>query len=461
MNTGIEIPTGCEVRLITSRWPGKCKACGLEYERQSPVYWVKGARGLTYCVECYRSHVGSEKAIERGEDERGEHEVETEAERRARYESMSVAELKKACMGLGIGSGVWRQGAAKAALIEALVSGQVVEKGGSGMPPAPIVEPGPIAATGAAGGDAIAALLAKVAVSAVEGRIQALETEIASKVSVTPEQVQGAVDEALRIAREPLRVEVQVGETVRKVEGLAHHLLPKLIRVMARRQAPFMVGPAGTGKTSAWLQAAEALGVRPFVFSCHAQMTESRIFGYQDARGQYRPSLFREAWERGGAFLFDEGDNMNENLLASVNGAVANGHCAFPDGMVERHPDCIIGMAGNTFGTGADRVYVGRTQLDGATLDRFAFIPWPVDEALEGAATGVDQESWIAYVRKCREAADRLKSRHIISPRASIEGARALRDGDDVEFVLGAFLWRGCGAEDRRRIEAEAGVYHV
>jgi cobaltochelatase CobS len=43
--------------------------------------------------------------------------------------------------------------------------------------------------------------------------------------------------------------------------------------------------------------------------------------------------------------------------------------------------DCIVATA-NTFGTGADRVYVGSLQIDGATLDRFAFLEWPYDEGL-------------------------------------------------------------------------------
>ena len=51
--------------------------------------------------------------------------------------------------------------------------------------------------------------------------------------------------------------------------------------------------------------------------------------------------------------------------------------------MVKRHPKFICIGAGNTYGTGPDRVYVGRQELDGASLDRFDFLEWAYDETLE------------------------------------------------------------------------------
>ncbi|MCH7728630.1 MAG: hypothetical protein IH991_19420, partial [Planctomycetes bacterium] len=60
-------------------------------------------------------------------------------------------------------------------------------------------------------------------------------------------------------------------------------------------------------------------------------------------------------------------------MLVVVNAALANGHLRLPDGTtVDRHADFVCAAAANTFGTGADRQYVGRNQLDAATLDRFA-----------------------------------------------------------------------------------------
>ena len=68
-----------------------------------------------------------------------------------------------------------------------------------------------------------------------------------------------------------------------------------------------------------------------------------------------------------------------------LNSALANGSCAFADGMVKRHEDFILIATANTFGNGANAQYVGRNQLDSATLDRFVTIEWGYDEELEMA----------------------------------------------------------------------------
>jgi cobaltochelatase CobS len=83
--------------------------------------------------------------------------------------------------------------------------------------------------------------------------------------------------------------------------------------------------------------------------------------------------------------------------------------------------------AGNTFGRGASREYVGRQQLDAATLDRFTVFEVDYDEALELAIAGNDD--WTRYVQKVRKAVEREKVRAIVSPRASISGAKLLAVG--------------------------------
>ena len=50
--------------------------------------------------------------------------------------------------------------------------------------------------------------------------------------------------------------------------------------------------------------------------------------------------------------------------------------------------------AGNTTGAGADMKFVGRNQLDGATLDRFVFVFWEYDEDFEVHVAGDDQREW-------------------------------------------------------------------
>ena len=135
------------------------------------------------------------------------------------------------------------------------------------------------------------------------------------------------------------------------------------------------------------------------------------ITGYMDATGDYVRTAFRNAFEHGGVFLFDEVDNGNANALGVVNSALANGSMAFPDGMVKRHPDFLCVASANTYGRGADRQYVGRQALDAAFMDRFEVIHVDYDEALEEAlclATGLDSQrvkAVLGYVRCLRATA--------------------------------------------------------
>lgn len=80
-------------------------------------------------------------------------------------------------------------------------------------------------------------------------------------------------------------------------------------------------------------------------------------------------------YEGGGVHVLDELDAADPNLLLTVNTALANGYCNVPHRpdkpRAERHKDFVQIATANTVGRGADRMYVGRGQLDAATLDRF------------------------------------------------------------------------------------------
>src|SRR5215217_6156820 len=93
----------------------------------------------------------------------------------------------------------------------------------------------------------------------------------------------------------------------------------------------------------------------------------------------------------------DEIDAGNANVIIQVNAALSNGYCSFPDGMVQRHDDFIFLASANTFGDGASRQYVGRNQLDAATLDRFTTLVWEIDEELEEIMAGgsADGKKWL------------------------------------------------------------------
>jgi hypothetical protein len=110
--------------------------------------------------------------------------------------------------------------------------------------------------------------------------------------------------------------------------------------------------------------------------------------------------------------------------------------------------------AANTYGRGADRLYVGREQLDASSLDRFGFWTMDYSEDVEHLWSG--NEAWTRTVQKYRHAAMALKVRHIISPRASIEGAKLLAAGAPQSEVEQVWIWKGLDEATVAKVKANA-----
>jgi cobaltochelatase CobS len=250
------------------------------------------------------------------------------------------------------------------------------------------------------------------------------------------------------------------GAEVRKVDGACHRMLPALIGDLQLRHNVMLVGPAGTGKSHMAQQAAEALGTEFYSIPMGPATPESRLVGYMDANGQYVRTLFREAYESGGVFLFDEIDNSSPGVLIVMNGALANGHMAFPDAMVARHPDFRCVATANTYGRGPDRKYVGRQAIDGTTLDRFTVETIDYDESLEealcrgtGAAAAVIRDV-LRYVRELRNAAEESKLALIFSPRASVGLCELLHAGRPVHDAIAVRVRKGISDQDWHKVSA-------
>lgn len=253
-----------------------------------------------------------------------------------------------------------------------------------------------------------------------------------------------------------VRVDIQLpGKDAQSLPVLSHSALPEIVAIMAAGLNLFMVGPAGSGKSTIAHQAADALGIAFYALSLGPTTPTSKLFGYMDAQGRYVRTPFREAYENGGVILLDELDNGHPGLVAEINQATANGYCAFADGMVPRHADCRIVATGNTFGRGPDRLFVGRNILDAATLDRFVTVEILIDERLEsrlarGFATDENRptiEDWIGRVHQVRRRVEELKLPVIVSPRATIDGAKLLACGLERQRVEEIRLFAGMGAD--------------
>lgn len=302
---------------------------------------------------------------------------------------------------------------------------------------------------------------------------------LASNVSLDRDEVAAIVDERLA-AVVPQRIEVVRLDGTTQDVGVQHTHFDALLRIVACRLNSWLVGPAGSGKTSAAKFVAESLGLRYLAISVGQQTTQSQLLGYYDATGKYVSTPLRDAYENGGVFLIDEADAASPATLVVINSILANGHAAFPDGVVEKHPDCVLVAAANTIGQGADSQYVGRQQADAATLDRFVFLPWESDPRIEAVACGVPfecfseapapkartflsadgaEERCAAYVRRVvaiRNSIGKLGKgvRLLVGNRANISGCKLIRAGWSVEDTLEAVVWKGCDKDTRAKVEA-------
>ncbi len=264
---------------------------------------------------------------------------------------------------------------------------------------------------------------------------------------------QGIDAEAVRrIVREeaglqPIRVTIAEPMKADKDMGLQHRNFPTLLKMIGAGVNVWLTGPAGTGKTTAAENVAKALDL-PFSFN-GAIDSEHKLLGFTDAQGRVVSRPFREAFVNGGVYLFDEVDASLPSAVLAFNAALANGHCDFPDGNFKRHENFRCIAAANTWGSGATHDYVGRAKMDAAFVDRFVSLSWENDEALErtlALSFIADQQlggKWVSFVQGVRAKIAKAGVKHVVSPRASINGAKLLQAGLSWDEVAATAVRKG------------------
>jgi len=270
-------------------------------------------------------------------------------------------------------------------------------------------------------------------------------------LSQAPEIDYNVVKELIRAELETAtrRIIIEKHDTPEIDMGKQHQLFPKVLKLAERRFNIMLVGAAGSGKTTIAKNVAKALDI-PFNFTAFcAQTTITNLMGYMDANSNYVESAFYKVYKNGGVFLGDEIDGCNPNVLVSLNAAIDNGICSFPCGLVEKHEDFLFIGCANTYGRGADKIYVGRNALDGATMNRFKFLAcdydndFELDLALKFNDDAHAVRSWVSLVQRIRNAIFDLKERVVASPRASIDGAKMLADGWSQDEILDMTIFQG------------------
>jgi len=230
---------------------------------------------------------------------------------------------------------------------------------------------------------------------------------------------------------------------VKRMEGEHYHPKFNTICNYAKwHKNVFLVGEAGTGKTTIASQVANAFDLDFAHLSCSAGMSEAHLLGRMLFDGSYVESDFVKIYEGGGVFLLDEFDAMDGNTAVVINSALANGSLSVPNRKdkptATRHDDCIIIASANTWGNGyGSNQYAGRNRLDGATLDRFTAskIHFTYDVKLERKLAGGNTDL-INTLNKLRKGVKDYSLNRIVSTRLFKAGNIALTNGETLkEFV--------------------------
>jgi cobaltochelatase CobS len=241
------------------------------------------------------------------------------------------------------------------------------------------------------------------------------------------------------------------------MEERVHEKFAEILDLAAQHMEILMIGPAGCGKSHLAEQIAKALGLRFGSISCSAGMSEGQITGRliptgDGGRFEYRRSQFVEFYEEGGVFLLDEIDAADANVLLVINQALANGHLPVPNRITnpqaKRHPDFVLIAAANTFGNGANRMYVGRNQLDESTLDRFRIGQVVMDYDRELEKSILSDSVLLAGLWSIRRKAADCQLRRVVSTRFIAKAATMKAAGWTSEKIIGQLV---CGwTQDER-----------
>lgn len=242
----------------------------------------------------------------------------------------------------------------------------------------------------------------------------------------------------------PTTISVVQGEKTKEIEGLFHKNFEQIIQIVGQKIPLMLIGPAGSGKNHTLEQVAKALDL-PFYFS-NSITQEYKLTGFIDAGGKYHETEFYKAFTTGGLFFFDEIDASCAESLIIINAALANGYFDFPNGRVNAHENFRVVAAANTFGNGADMIYVGRNQLDGATLDRFATMEFDYDENIE--RTICADEELYRFIISVRNAIKKRRLRFVVSMRATINASKMLQAGIDKKTIVKSVITKSMTKDD-------------
>ena len=250
------------------------------------------------------------------------------------------------------------------------------------------------------------------------------------------------------------------------VKGAKHACFDQAVKLSVNREPIFLIGPTGSGKSYMARQVAQATLRRdgeelPYSeVPCSAGISEGHLMGKLLPTGEqgsfeFHHAALSGAYAEGGFCTLEEIDGSDPNTLLCVNSALAGEEMALPNNptqkAIDRHEDFVLCLIGNTWGMGADRIYVGRAQLDYAFLDRFALnvIEVDYDKKLEQVLCPDQELLEMLWTWRTRISDNKL--RRIVSTRTVAKWYKYQHElGISKEDLLEAYF--GGWSEDERQL---------
>jgi len=285
---------------------------------------------------------------------------------------------------------------------------------------------------------------------------------------VTDEIRQIAMLAAKQMAEEmlPRRIELKRpdGEIKLLETEPRHERFETILKLLMMKRNVYIVGPKGTGKTHLGKQLRAALREHfnnpdYEVYFIDQSLTKYDVKGFKGPTGQYVETLVRRAVEHGGLMFIDEGDMWAAAALGSLNSVLANDFGAFPDKVVDVHPEFRCVIAANTIGQGASRAYVGRNPLDLASIDRFKFVIMDYDRKMERQIYGNSprRTTWMEYIWRLRDACHSTGNPDMEPSMRVMEDIDLLDVNMSMDEIMHSAIWKGAAPDTITKILAAAG----
>ena len=298
---------------------------------------------------------------------------------------------------------------------------------------------------------------------AIEGTENAmLETFMEETTKITEK-----VDKKIATLQRPVKVYINDVE-VKKVDGLKHKQFSKVLKCLKLFKRVWLMGPSGTGKSHLIEQCANALGFRKEEGTYEyvkgsAGVTESHLTGRMTFDGSFIDGSVARSFRNGTFLCLDEFDGFDANCGLVFNSVFDNqGILSTPNDkdnpFVLKDDGFNVAVASNTTGDGSDFEYVGRGQLDLATLDRLqsvkVFIGYDenIERALAGEFTDLADMLWDLR-RRCNETS----VRKIVSTRLFIDGQKWRLSGESnagfIDTITEGWTKQECDKVDIKKLK--------